>query len=566
MRRLTLSALLALTLGLGAFPAAAAEQAETAEESEYVVLYAEDASLDAARAAVEAAGGTVVEENTAVGVATVTTSNPSFVTDVAGQAAVDGAAGDRPVGFAPGADRSKEVLERLERLEDQRPLQRVRPTPEAPAPEADPLSGLQWDMEDIDATVQGSYATQPGDERVLVGIIDSGIDGSHPDIAPNFDAQLSRNFTTDIPLVDGPCEEEPDASCEDPADVDENGHGTHVAGTVGSPLNGLGIAGVAPNVTLVNLRAGQDSGYFFLQASVDALTYAADNGIDVVNMSFYIDPWLFNCTDNPADSPEAQLEQRTIIEATNRALDYAHARDVTLVSSMGNGATDLGNPTFDDTSPDFPPDVAYPRDIDNSCLSMPTEGNHVIGVTATGPSGRKAYYSDYGVERADVAAPGGDYNDYPGTEQYRTVDNLILAPYPASLAVANGELNPDGTPNTAFVVRECEGGTCAYYQYLQGTSMASPHAAGVAALIVSEYGRGDRDGGLRLRPARVERILERSAVDTPCPEPRNVSYVTGAEPAVNPAYDAYCEGDASFNGFYGEGLVNAQNAVTRRGF
>jgi lantibiotic leader peptide-processing serine protease len=81
---------------------------------------------------------------------------------------------------------------------------------------------------------------------VLVGILDTGVDGSHPDIAPNFDAARSRNFTVDIPLVDGPCAAEPDGSCNDPANVDENGHGTHVAGTVGSPINGLGIAGVAP--------------------------------------------------------------------------------------------------------------------------------------------------------------------------------------------------------------------------------------------------------------------------------------------------------------------------------
>ncbi len=58
--------------------------------------------------------------------------------------------------------------------------------------------------------------------------------------------------------------------CDDPADVDENGHGTYVAGTIGAALNGLGIAGIAPNVTLVNLRAGQDFGYFFLQSTVDA--------------------------------------------------------------------------------------------------------------------------------------------------------------------------------------------------------------------------------------------------------------------------------------------------------
>src|SRR5690606_32188525 len=117
---------------------------------------------------------------------------------------------------------------------------------------------------------------------------------------------------------------------------DENDHGTHVASTIAAPLNGLGIGGVAPRVQIVNLRAGQDSGYFFLQPTVDALTYAGDHGIDVVNMSYYIDPWLFNCVDNPADSPEERMEQATTIKAMQRALDYAHARGVTLVSSSGN--------------------------------------------------------------------------------------------------------------------------------------------------------------------------------------------------------------------------------------
>jgi lantibiotic leader peptide-processing serine protease len=127
-------------------------------------------------------------------------------------------------------------------------------------------------MRMINATPSKSYRRQPGRRGVRVGIIDTGIDGSHPDIAPNFDRGLSRNFTTDIPLIDGPCEDEPDRSCEDPADVDEDGHGTHAAGTVAAPINGLGIAGVAPNVSLVNVRAGQDSGFFFLKPTVDALT------------------------------------------------------------------------------------------------------------------------------------------------------------------------------------------------------------------------------------------------------------------------------------------------------
>ena len=166
----------------------------------------------------------------------------------------------------------------------------------------DPLAGLQWDMQMIGATADGSHAAQRGSDAVRVGMIDTGIDASHPDIEPNFDRELSRNFTVDDPVVDGACDTDPDRFCTDPADVDEGGHGTHVAGIIGAAINDFGTAGVAPKVDLVNLRAGQDSGYFFLGPTLDALTYAGDNGIDVVNMSYFIDPWLYNCRANAADN------------------------------------------------------------------------------------------------------------------------------------------------------------------------------------------------------------------------------------------------------------------------
>ncbi len=174
----------------------------------------------------------------------------------------------------------------------------------AAKPGAEPLAGLQWDMEMIHATADGSQLWRRGRATCSSG---SSTRGSTPRIrtsTPNFDKEFSRNFTTDIELIDGPCEEEPDQSCEDPADVDEAGHGTHVAGTVGAAVNRIGIAGVAPEVTLVNLRAGQDSGFFFLFETLEAYVYAGDVGIDVVNMSFFTDPWLFNCRNNPLDSPD----------------------------------------------------------------------------------------------------------------------------------------------------------------------------------------------------------------------------------------------------------------------
>jgi lantibiotic leader peptide-processing serine protease len=316
---------------------------------EYVVAYADGASAAAARAAVKAAGGTILKENTRVGVATVRSANPAFLSAAAAQKALVGAARNRPIGRIPnGAAAARDEVERLTAAERAAVKSKAGSSAAGRVPGQEPLADKQWDMRMIDATPSGSYRVSQGRRGVLVGIIDSGIDGNHPDLRDNFNRRLSRNFATDIPLIDGPCEV---PSCVDPRDVDDNGHGTHVAGLVAAGLNGLGMAGVAPKVTLVSIRGGQDSGFVFLQPVVDALVYAGLVGIDVVNMSFYIDPWLYNCLANPADSPETQAEQRTVRVAAQRAINFARGHGVNPVASMGNAHTDLGNPTADNTSP-----------------------------------------------------------------------------------------------------------------------------------------------------------------------------------------------------------------------
>ncbi|GII91295.1 S8 family peptidase [Sinosporangium siamense] len=546
--------------------------APNAVEGEYVVLYKEGVTGAQGGQAVKAAGGTVVKENTAIGLALATSADGDFAASLQSDPAVEGVARNRSIGTSPDGIRAKGVARAIaDKQAVEQEGREAGPSAgvaAAPRPRAEPLSELQWDMKQIKATADGAHKYQQGRKEVLVGVIDTGVDGSHPDIAPNFNRALSRNFTVDIPVdangqeVDGPCEAEPDRSCDDPNDVDERGHGTHVASSIASPVNGLGIAGVAPKVSLVNLRAGQDSGFFFLYPSVEAITYAADIGVDVVNMSYYIDPWLFNCADNPADSAANRLEQHTVITATQRALAYAHRRNVTLVAAAGNEGMDYTKENTDTSSPNFvsePGEAPYSRIIPPSCLSLPSEGQNVISVASTGISKRKSYYSSHGNGYTDIAGPGGDVYDTP--ENRRDITKATLSAYPKAVLESEGLLNPDGTPNVNSVVRDCKGTECAYYQYLQGTSMASPRVAGVAALIVSEYGRRDsRRPGLTLRPALVQKILNKTATPVRCPSPPAYTYTRHLPNGTTVTTTHTCEGGKT-NGFYGAGIVDALRAV-----
>jgi lantibiotic leader peptide-processing serine protease len=553
-RRISAALLCGLTM-LAVLAVAVSSASATGEQIQYAVVAEDGISADAAAAAITRAGGTIVSRNDDVGLFSVRASS-AFA-----QAAIDapeliGAAADRAIGQVPDAAVVRNTVEQ----EGAAAAAGGNGKPAA-AVGADPLTSLQWNMAMVRA--DAAHARQLGSRGVTVGILDSGIDASHPDLAPNLDLGLSRNFAPDKPDIDGPCEV---PSCLDPVGQDDNGHGSHVAGIVAAAANGLGVEGVAPNVTLVELKGGQDSGFLFLEPVVNALTYAADIGIDVVNMSFYIDPWLYNCTANPADSPAAQAEQRAIIAAVSRALNYAHDHRVTLVGSLGNNHEDLGHPRTDLSSPDYPPNTTYPRPIDNAtCLDLPVEGPHVIGVSALGPSTAKADYSNYGLEQISVSAPGGYFRDFFGTPQFRQNANQVLSTYPKTVLQQVGRVDASGNVTPAGVaagtIKDCNAaGVCGYYQYLQGTSMASPHAVGVAALIVSRFGQHDPSHpGVRLEPAKVESLLLRTAAEHACPEPRLFSYANEGRPAE---FNALCEGDLNFNGFYGYGIVDAFAAVT----
>ena len=496
-----------------------------------------------------------------IGLALVTATDGAFMDKVRAGTGIRGAARNHSVGLSRQGMPHHYAGERVDATER---AQASRPgkagSPSTPGPLAEPLSDLQWDMEMIGATPDGAWEEATG-KGVDVGIMDTGIDARHPDIAPNFDAKRSRNFTTDIPDIDGPCEYK---DCKDPANVDNDGHGTHVAGIVAAADNEFGIGGVAPDATLVNVRAGQDSGYFFLYETVKALVYSGDIRLDVVNMSFYTDPWLYNCT-SPDEYvsgtvSDAQLtEQRLISELVLGAVEYASDRGVTLVAAAGNEHTDLAAPTRSDaTSPDYPPNTAQPRVVKNTCLNLPSEAPQVISVSSVGPSGTKADYSNYGFGDVEIAAPGGWFRDYFGTPQSQTPGNLILSSYPLQAAIEQGLADPEGNPIDPFSIKYCDHGRCGFYTYLQGTSMASPHVVGVAALIIQERGKSTDHGGYALDPETVARVMLGTAADHACPVGGVEDYTAEGR---TPDWNATCEGTTENNGLYGEGILDAEKAV-----
>jgi subtilisin family serine protease len=391
----------------------------------------------------------------------------------------------------------------------------------------DALGACQWDMRNIGATTSGSYAFNRG-HGVRVGDMDTGIDLNNGDIMPNVNLAASCVFIYADTPTSLPQEQVTRGDCSNKAALqDYAGHGTHTAGIIAAPMNGTGTTGVAPEATIVVLKAGTANGYFFTQSVVDALMYAGDQRLDVVNMSFFADPWLFNCRND--------REQKSIIQAISAAARYAEQRGVVLVAAAGNDGIDLNHPTIDEISPDYPPDAATTRSVNNSCVVMPTEIPGVVVVTATGAQNLLSWYSSYG-NITDVTAPGGSRFQTPTFDSSR---GRVLAPYSSTA------LDLDGEAALGRLVVDPAGN---YYAWLNGTSMAAPHAVGVAALI-----RAAHPG---MSQGAVVAMLRAGATKLACPA------------ALDPGVDffgapvQYCKGGTGSNNFYGAGLVNALAAAT----
>ncbi len=481
----------------------------------YIVLYgAQAVPADAARV-ISNAGGVLIYAYNAIGVVIARSDSPWFRDTLLADSRIEGVSSTARFGV---------------RVRDVETTDAGGPPagslPNFPASDTDPLSGLQWDMVQISAPQ--AHAITGGSPAVVVGDIDTGLDKDHPDLVANIDFSRSVSCESGAPV-------------QDPAAWDDhNGHGTHTAGTIAAAANGIGIVGVAPRVKIAGIKASLDSGFFFPEMVVCAFMWAATHQIDVTNNSYFADPWYFNCRND--------AEQRAIWKAEQRAIRYALSQGVTVVSAETNEADDLAHPTQDVISPDFPPGSEETRTVHNDCVVIPVEIPGVIGVTADGNLQMKSFYSNYGVGVTQVAAPGGD-SILQRTPQ--APNGRVLSTLPPDSALWAAVL-----PSRRIL--DCSVSPCAGFAYLQGTSMASPHVAGVAALVISQFGKDLPKG--HLRPGQVAAIITQTADPLACPSAAQLA-LYAPFPSTSNGAPQTCQGGAGYNSWYGHGQVNALNAV-----
>ncbi|WP_405961547.1 S8 family serine peptidase [Streptomyces sp. NBC_00024] len=439
--------------------------------------------------AIAEAGGTIVTSYDRIGVVVVHSSNAGFAAEIRDVRGVQSAGATRtaPLPAQSTTDVGTPQVLTADQVADVRA-----------ADGQDPLEPLQWDLPAIKA--DKAHEVSLGSRDVTVAVIDTGVDDTHPDIAPNFDRDASVNCVTGKPdTADGAWRPGPT----------ESAHGTHVAGEIAAAKNGVGITGVAPGVKVSGIKVSTPAGYFYTEAVVCGFMWAAEHGVDVTNNSYYTDPWYFNCKDDP--------DQKALVEALTRATRYAEKKGAVNVAAAGNENYDLA---ADEITDPVSPNDSTPSDrvIDPSeCLDIPTQLPGVVTVASTGAKGIKSSFSNHGLGVIDIAAPGGDSTRLQ-TPAPPATSGLILGPLP--------------------------GGT---WGYMAGTSMASPHVAGVAALIRSTHPRAPA--------ALVKALLYAQADATPCTDPYDID--------GDGKIDAVCEGPRNYNSFYGFGTADALDAVTR---
>jgi subtilisin family serine protease len=359
------------------------------------------------------------------------------------------------------------------------------------------LTGEQWDMDLIHA--DRARRIDPGSRDVVVGVLDSGVDPNHPDLRKALDPALSAGCLSGIP-----------DRAKDAWIPTASPHGTHVAGTIAAADDGHGITGVAPGVRIASVKVVDDDGFILPEYAVCGLMWATVNKMAVTNNSYFVDPWLMTCN---------REGEQVVSEAVRRAVDYATRQGTLTVAAATNDGVDLSDPSGQTAEGPADASGADRRTLDSSCKVLPAGLRGVVAVSAVGENKLKAGYSSYGLGVIDVTAPGGEP---------KTAESAQQAAAPA--------------PKPACVLSTVPGG----YDRFCGTSMATPHVTGVAALLASKHPDAS--------PPELSRMLNDQAESIPCPADYDLDD-TGAQ-------DAYCDGYAPYNGFYGHGLVDAEAAVT----
>lgn len=459
---------------LGATAALSLAGSAYADGTQYIVALKQTNMIPATvDASVTKAGGSVTSRLPEIGTLGVSSTNPDFAAQMAADKNVDSVTEDVHVQMIPTPQEMN-----LQAVNDAQ----VEPAGPDTQTGTEPfyVLGYQWDKKRIYASDQGSYSVQRGRHDVVVAVLDTGaqvLPAPHPDIQPNLDMARSRSFVA-VANPNG----DPNPAAWD----DRNGHGTHCMSNIAAPINHIGMSGVAPNVTTVSLKVLDDSGSGDFLWLAQALIYAGNNHFDVASMSL-------------SGIGTHQTDQ-TIIKIVQRAINYARENGVTPVAALGNDNFDVSDGRF------FGPYEVIPAELDG-----------VIGVSATDYFNSKASYSNYGMGKTDVSAPGGDLNGPPPHF------GLVL-----------GAWAPDNA--------ELPGAT---YALAAGTSMATPQVAGVCALIISQYGDFSSTSGRKphMSPQQVEQILAQTASNQPCVAP--------------------CQGGDGYSDYFGKGIANALQAVTK---
>jgi subtilisin family serine protease len=313
-----------------------------------------------------------------------------------------------------------------------------------------PDEGAAWDVAATRTTA--AHAVTTGAPEVVVGIADTGIDDTHPDLVGRVDGSRSVGCS-----VNGVADT--DRSAWLPT---SSPHGTHVAGTVGAMRNDSGIVGVAPSTRLAAIKVDGVGGHIYPEYSICGIMWAASQKMDVVNHSYFVDPWVGWCPDQPS--------QAAALEATRRAYSYADDQGVLSIAASGNASIDFDARTTDAESPND--GKLANRPVTAACTYAPAGLPGVLGVGASeleAASGdlRYATLSNYGGDTVDMVAPG--ISIWSATPPQ---GDALYAPFP-------------------------------------GTSMASPHVAGAAALVKSRQPQST--------PADISKILTDSARAGTCP-------------------------------------------------